>query len=138
MATVFSNPEELLSSVGRHLGHSDWLEIDQDRINLFAEATGDRQWIHVDPDRAASGPFGKTIAHGYLTLSLTNLLLPEVVRVEGISMGINYGTNRVRFPSPVPVGSRVRLAGEVVEAEKVSGGYQTVIRLTMEIEGSER
>ena len=74
MATVFSNPEELLSSVGRHLGHSDWLEIDQDRINLFAEATGDRQWIHVDPDRAASGPFGKTIAHGYLTLSLTNLL----------------------------------------------------------------
>ena len=138
MATVFTSPDELPGAIGSHLGHSEWLEIDQDRINLFAEATGDHQWIHVDPEMAAAGPFGATIAHGYLTLALTNFLLPQVVQVEGISMGINYGTNRMRFPSPVPVGSWGRGSAELVEVDEVPGGYQTVIRVTVEIEGSDR
>ena len=137
-ATVFASPEELKGAVGKPLGVSEWLEIDQKRIDLFAEATGDHQWIHVDPEMAAAGPFGATIAHGYLTLALTNFLLPQVVQVEGISMGINYGTNRMRFPSPVPVGSRVRVSAELVEVDEVPGGYQTVIRATVEIEGSDR
>ena len=138
MATVFTSPDELPGAIGSHLGHSEWLEIDQDRINLFADATGDHQWIHIDPEMAAAGPFGATIAHGYLTLALTNFLLPQVVQVEGISMGINYGTNRMRFPSPVPVGSRARVSAELVEVDEVPGGYQTVIRATGEIEGSDR
>ncbi|MCY4421690.1 MAG: MaoC family dehydratase, partial [Acidimicrobiaceae bacterium] len=108
MASVFATPDDLLDAVGQHLGHSEWVAVDQGRIDLFAEATGDHQWIHVDPEAAAAGPFGATIAHGYLTLALTNLLLPEIVRVEGISMGVNYGVNRVRFPQPVLVGSRLR------------------------------
>ena len=138
MATVFTSPDELPGAIGSHLGHSEWLEIDQDRINLFADATGDHQWSHVDPEMAAAGPCGATIAHGYLTLALTNFLLPQVVQVEGSSMGINYGTNRRRFPSPVPVGSRVRVSAELVEVDEVPGGYQTVIRATVEIEGSDR
>ena len=138
MATVFTSPDELPGAIGSHLGHSEWLEIDQDRINLFADATGDHQWIHVDPEMAAAGPFGATIAHGYLTLALTNFLLPQVVQVEGISMGINFGTNSMRFASPVPVGSRVRVSAELVEVDEVPGGYQTVIRATVEIEGSDR
>jgi len=128
----------LLAAPGQHLGFSDWLEIDQRRIDLFAEATGDHQWIHVDPERAATGPFGKTIAHGYLTLSLANLFLPEILRVEGVSMGVNYGCEKVRFPAPVPVGSRVRGGGEVISAEVVKGGVQVVVRMTIEVEGSER
>ena len=123
---------------GVDLGWTEWAEITQDRVNLFADATDDHQWIHVDPEMAAAGPFGVTIAHGYLTLALTNFLLPQVVQVEGISMGINYGTNRMRFPSPVPVGSRVRVSAELVEVDEVPGGYQTVIRATVEIEGSDR
>ena len=138
MATVFTSPDELPGAIGSHLGQSEWLEIDQDRINLFADATGAHQWIHVDPGMAAAGPFGATIAHGYLTLALTNFLLPQVVQVEGISMGINYGTNRMRFPSPVPVGSRVRVSAELGEVDEVPGGYQTVSRATVEIEGSDR
>jgi acyl dehydratase len=138
MATVFTSPDDLPAAVGTHLGHSEWMEIDQARIDLFADATGDHQWIHVDPEMAAAGPFGTTIAHGYLTLSLTNCLLPQVVSVEGISMGINYGTNKVRFPSPVPVGSRVRVGAELVEVDEVPGGYQTVIRATVEVEDSDR
>ncbi len=137
MATVFASPDELLSAVGNHLGHSDWVTVDQGRIDMFAEATGDHQWIHVDPEAAASGPFGTTIAHGYLTLALTNLLLPEIVRVEGISMGINYGVNRVRFPQPVLVGSRLRASATLTSAEELPGGsgVQTVITVTVEIEG---
>ena len=104
----------------------------------IAEATGDHQWIHVDPERAAAGPFGATIAHGYLTLALTSQMLPELVRVDGISMGINYGTDKVRFPAPVPVASRVRAGAELVDVAEVVGGFQTVIRITMEMEGSER
>lgn len=138
MTTIFDEPAALLQAVGQYLGYSDWLEIDQRRIDLFADATGDHQWIHVDPVRAAEGPFGRTIAHGYLTLSLANLFLPMIMQVDNTSMGVNYGCEKVRFPAPVPVGSRVRGGGEVVSAEEVKGGVQVVVRITIEIEGSER
>ena len=138
MPTVFTDPTKLLDAAGQHLGFTEWLEIEQERINLFADATGDHQWIHVDPDKASEGPFGATIAHGYLTLSLANLFLPDLMEVQSVSMGVNYGCDRVRFPAPVPVGSRVRGAGEVISAEEVKGGIQVVVRITVEIEGSER
>jgi acyl dehydratase len=138
MTTVFSHPSELLTATGQQLGHTDWLDIEQARIDLFADATGDHQWIHVDPEKAKDGPFGATIAHGYLTLSLANLFLPQLVEVQNVSMGVNYGCDRVRFPAPVPVGSRVRGAGEVISAEEVKGGVQVVVRITVEIEGSDR
>ena len=138
MTTIFNNPAQLLDAVGTHLGYSEWLEIDQRRIDLFAEATGDHQWRHVDPERAAAGPFGRTIAHGYLTLSLANLFLPQIMRVDNVSMGVNYGCEKVRFPAAVPVGSRLRGGGEVISAEAVKGGVQVVVRMTIEIEGSER
>ena len=134
MSTIFEQPTDLLQAVGNHLGYSDWLEIDQQRINLFADATGDHQWIHVDPEKAAEGPFGKTIAHGYLTLSLANLFLPQIMEVRNTSMGVNYGCEKVRFPAAVPVGSRVRGGGEVISAEEVKGGVQVVVRMTIEIE----
>jgi len=136
--TTFSSPAELLGKEGLALGASDWLEIDQQRINQFADATGDHQWIHVDPERAADGPFGKTIAHGYLTLSLANLFLPQLMTVENVSMGVNYGCEKVRFPAPVPVGSRIRGSGEIISAEEVKGGVQVVVRVTIEIEGGDR
>ena len=137
MTTVFVSPDELLGAVGRHLGHSEWVDVDQSRIDMFADATGDHQWIHVDPEAAAAGPFGATIAHGYLTLALTNLLLPQIVRVDGISMGVNYGVNRVRFPQPVVVGSRLRASAVLTAADELPGGagVQTVITITVEVEG---
>lgn len=138
MATVFSTPSELLNNIGKQLGHSDWLTIDQERINLFADATGDHQWIHVDPEKAKDGPFGTCIAHGYLSLSLVNLFLPQIVDVQGIKMGVNYGCEKVRFPAPVPVGSNLRGSGELVAVEEVKGGVQATIRVTVEIEGNER
>lgn len=139
MATVFKTPAELKTAVGQHLGHSDWLEITQARINQFADATGDHQWIHVDPERAKSGPFGTCIAHGYLTLSLVNLFMPQIVEVRGIRMGVNYGADKVRFPAPVPVGSRIRGGGDLLSAEEVKGGaVQATIRITVEIEGKDR
>jgi len=139
MPTVFDSPDGLLDAVGKPLGSSDWLTIEQSRIDQFAEATGDHQWIHVDPERARGGPFGATIAHGYLTLSLVNAFLPEIVEVRGISMGVNYGADRLRFPAPVPVGSRVRGTGELVEAERTrDGGVQAKVRVTVEIDGGER
>lgn len=138
MTTVFEHPNDLLTSVGKELGVSEWLQIDQQRINLFADATGDDQWIHVDPERAKDGPFGATIAHGYLTLSLSNYFLPKIIEVKNISMGINYGMNKVRFPSPVKVNSRVRARAVLQSAEEIRGGVQVVIVITMEIEGSER
>ena len=138
MATVFKSPSELKSAVGKHLGHSDWIEITQQRIDQFAEATGDHQWIHVDPERAKKGPFGATIAHGYLTLSLVSMFLPQIIEVHGIAMGINYGTEKVRFPSPVTVGSRIRAGGELVSLEDVKGGVQAVVRVTIEIEGKDK
>lgn len=138
MTTVFKQPQELFSALGAELGTSDWLELDQQRINLFADATGDHQWIHVDPERAKDGPFGKCIAHGYLTLSLVNLFLPQIVDVQGISMGVNVGCDRIRFPAPVPVGARVRGSGELISVEEIKGGVQAVVRVTVEIEGNDR
>jgi acyl dehydratase len=138
MTTVFKTPHELASAVGTVLGASEWLEIDQERINLFADATGDHQWIHVDPERAKDGPFGKCIAHGYLTLSLVNLFLPQIVEVQGIAMGVNVGCDRIRFPAPVPVGSRVRGVGELLSIEEIKGGVQSIVRVTVEIEGNDR
>jgi len=140
MTTHFNSPAELLQVVpGQQLGTTEWLEVSQDRVNLFAEATGDHQWIHVDPEKAKDGPFGACIAHGYLTLSLVNLFLPEIFAVDNVSMGVNYGVNKVRFPSAVLVGSRLRGIGEVVEVEELKGGAaQVIVRVTVEIEGSER
>ena len=139
MPTIFETPKQLLGAVGQKLGASDWLAIEQARVNQFADATGDHQWIHVDPERAKSGPFGATIAHGYLTLSLVNSFLPQLLEVRGVSMGVNYGCDRVRFPSPVRVGSRVRGVGEVVAAEEVKGGaVQVTVRVSVEVEGSDR
>jgi acyl dehydratase len=136
MTTVFDTPDALLASIGSELGTSEWVSIDQDRIDGFADATGDHQWIHVDPEAAAAGPFGATIAHGYLTLALTNQFLPEIVRVDNVSMGINYGVNKVRFPQPVVVGSRVRGHAVLTAAEEINGGVQAVITITVEIEGA--
>jgi acyl dehydratase len=138
MPTIFKTPADLKGAVGQHLGTSKWLEITQDRINLFAEATGDHQWIHVDPERAKDGPFGACIAHGYLTQSLVNMFLPEILEVQGISMGINYGADKLRFPSPVPVGSKVRGTGELISAEDVKGCVQAIVRVTVEIEGNDK
>ncbi|MGA0237070.1 MAG: MaoC family dehydratase [Acidimicrobiales bacterium] len=135
MTTVFASPDDLLAAVGTELGSSDWVAIEQDRIDGFADATDDHQWIHVDPEAAAAGPFGSTIAHGYLTLALTNRFLPQIVRVDGVSLGINYGVNKVRFPQAVPVGSRVRGHATLTHAEEIDGGVQAVITMTVEIEG---
>jgi acyl dehydratase len=139
MATIFNHPSELKDSVGKQLGVSEWLEIDQARIDTFADATGDHQWIHVDPERAKDGAFGSTIAHGYLTLSLVNKFLPEIIDVRGISMGVNYGSDRLRFPAPVPVGARIRGSAELIKVEDVKGNaVQSTVRVTVEIEGSDR
>jgi acyl dehydratase len=135
MTTILDGEAAVRAAVGSHLGYSEWLAIEQDRINLFADATGDHQWIHVDVEAAKSGPFGAPIAHGYLTLSLTNFFLPQIVEVRGFAMGVNYGLDKARFPSPVIVGSRVRGGGELVEVSDVTGGVQTLIRITVEIEG---
>ncbi len=124
--------------VGTDLGSTDWMLIEQSRIDGYADATDDHQWIHVDPARAAEGPFGSTIAHGYLTLALVNKFLPDLITVTESSMGVNYGCEKVRFPSPVIVGSRIRGAGEVVSVEEVKGSLEIVVRVTVEIEGADR
>jgi acyl dehydratase len=136
--TVIDGVEGLREAAGRHLGYSEWLQVTQERIDQFAEATGDHQWIHVDPARAAAGPFGATIAHGYLTLALVNCFLPQVVEVKGMAMGVNYGLDRVRFPAPVRVGSRLRGGVEVLGVEDVAGGVQAAMRVTVEIDGQDR
>ncbi len=137
MGTVFATVDDLPAAVGQHLGYSDWMEITQERVNQFADATGDHQWIHIDPERAAAeSPYGTTIAHGYLTLSLTNMFLPSLITVEQLSMGINYGVNKVRFPAPVPVGSKVRVGAELTSVDEITGGVQAVITITVEVEGS--
>ena len=138
MGRVFEGTGALKAAVGEHLGYSDWITVDQDRIDLFADATGDHQWIHVDAEAAAAGPFGATIAHGYLTVSLTNLFLPQIITVEGISMGINYGVNKVRFPTPVLVGSTIRGGADLMSVDEITGGVQCVIRITVEIEGADK
>ncbi|MFE2675701.1 MaoC family dehydratase [Streptomyces hygroscopicus] len=135
---IFTSPDELLMAVDEELGPSDWLEIDQKRVDLFADATGDHQWIHVDAEKAAAGPFGTTIAHGYLTLSLLPSFTPQLLRVENVRMGINYGLNKVRFPSPVPVGSRLRAAGRIVEVTEVKDGVQMTLAVTVEREGGDK
>lgn len=135
---TFNGVEELQESAGTHLGYSDWHTITQEQINTFADATGDHQWIHVDPEKAANGPFGATIAHGYLTMSLISKLAWEVYKVEGIKMGVNYGANKVRFPSPVPVDSRIRAGVELVSVQPGGGGYQLTTRVTIERDGSEK
>ena len=135
---VFASLDELRKAAGTSLGYTDWMEVDQARIDTFADATGDHQWIHVDPERAAAGPFGTTIAHGYLTLSLLPALTAGMVRVEGARMGVNYGLNRVRFPAPVPSGSRVRALVEVVEVTEIDGGAQVVATITVEREGGDK
>jgi acyl dehydratase len=117
------------------VGESDWLEITQERVNTFADATGDHQWIHVDPERAASGPFGGPIAHGYLTLSLIVPLLVDMLQVSGVGMALNYGLNKVRFPAPVPVGSKVRLKASLAGVEEVAGGVQVLIDCLVELDG---
>ena len=136
--TVFASPQDLAGAVGSHLGYSEWLEITQERINAFADATDDHQWIHVDAEQAKSGPFGTTIAHGYLTLSLAVRFVEEIFTVGGVSMGVNYGTNRVRFVSPVPVGSKLRAGGTLAAVEEVPGGLQATLELTFEMEGAEK
>jgi acyl dehydratase len=124
--------------IGKELGPTEWLEVDQERIDRFADATGDHQWIHVDPERAAEGPFGTTVAHGYLTLSLLPLLMSGALHLTGYGMGINYGLNKVRFPAPVPSGSRVRAMFTVQSVEDVSAGEQGVVLATMEREGGDK
>ena len=130
--------QDLKDQVGVYLGATEWMVIDQPRIDQFADATDDHQWIHVDSEKAATGPFGATIAHGYLTLALVNKFLPDLITVTGTSMGVNYGCEKVRFPAAVMVGSEIRGSGEVVMVEDVSGGCQIVVRVTIEIKGSDR
>ena len=138
MATTIAGTSGFREKIGQHLGNSPWHEVTQEQINAFADATGDHQWIHVDVERAKQGPFGAPIAHGYLTLSLGPALLPQVLHVDGISMGVNYGLNKLRFPSPVVVGSRVRLSATLDSVEDVAGGVQATIGLTFEIEGKDK
>jgi len=136
--TVLASRDELGGHVGARLGVSAWRTLDQATIDAFAEATGDRQWIHIDPERAASGPFGTTIAHGFLTLSLCAAILDEALAVGGTSMQVNYGLNRVRFPSPVPAGARVRGVVELAQLTDVAGGVQAVLRTTIEVDGQSK
>jgi len=139
MAVIFESPRDLLGKDGTKLDSSAWLTVDQARIDAFADCTGDHQWIHVDPVRAKDGPFGATIAHGYLTLSLVNMFMPEIVEVRRFSAGVNVGMDRTRFLAPVLVGSRLRGTGELISAEEVKGGaIQAVIRVTVEIQGSDK
>jgi len=134
----FATLDDLRSAVGTELGVSDWIQIDQHRVDEFASATGDHQWIHTDPELAAKGPFGTTIAHGYLTLSLLPVICGDLIAVGGVRMGVNYGTNKVRFPAPVPVGSRVRGRVELLEVTDVADGVQLVARVTVEREGGDK
>ncbi|MEL4180354.1 MaoC family dehydratase [Roseateles sp. PN1] len=139
MSTQFDSVAAVLAAVGQALGSTEWLDIDQQRIQQFADATGDHQWIHVDPERAAQGPFGACVAHGYLTLALANFFLPQLVSYQRLKMGVNYGCEKVRFPSPVKVGARVRGRGEVVAAEPIKGdGVQVTVRISVEIEGQDK
>jgi acyl dehydratase len=136
--TSFPSLDDLRPRVGEPLATSDWITVDQARIDLFAQATGDHQWIHVDPVRAAAGPFGGTIAHGFLTLSLLPEMGQNAMEILGVRMGVNYGLNRVRFPAPVPVGSRLRGHFKLLAWEPIDGGAQLTIEVSMEREGSDK
>jgi acyl dehydratase len=139
MTVTANGLDELKALAGADLGHTSWLEITQDRVNAFADATDDHQWIHVDREKAAAGPFGGTVAHGYLTLSLVVSLFSELAEVKGVSMEINYGLNKVRFPAPVPVGSKIRLAAQLGAVEDAGvNAVQVAVDLTIEVEGSEK
>jgi acyl dehydratase len=137
MTTIIDGIAGLKDKIGEHLGYSDWVEITQEQVNLFADATGDHQWIHVDPERATKeSPFGGPIAHGYLTLSLGPMLAPQIMRVDGIKMGVNYGADKIRFPAPVPVGSRLRLGAQLDEVTDIPGGAQVHMTFVYEVEGA--
>ncbi len=138
MVTTVNGIDGLRSVEGSHLGYSEWVTVDQQQVNLFADATGDHQWIHVDPERAKAGPFGGPIAHGYLTLSLAPALMPQVISATGFAMGVNYGCEKVRFPSPVPVGSKLRMGATLVSVADVNGGVQCQYDLTFEVEGASK
>lgn len=129
---------DLGAHTGRTLGHSSWRRVTQDDITAFATLTGDDQWIHVEPERAAAGPFGTTVAHGYFTLSLSTIFIYEVVEITGANVILNYGSNRVRYPAPLPAGSNIRAAVEVAAVEEITGGVQVVYKLTYEVEGGSR
>ncbi|WP_067837604.1 MaoC family dehydratase [Nocardia lijiangensis] len=133
---IFQGLADMEKAIGTHLGYSDWHTVTQDQIDRFADATGDHQWIHVDPVKAATGPFGTTVAHGFLTLALIPMLTQQIYRVDGLSMGVNYGANKVRFPAPVPVGSRLRAGVELLSLAPASLGFQAVSRVTVDIDGA--
>ena len=135
---VFATPHDLIGSEGTRLGSSQWLTISQERVDGFAQVTEDRQWIHVDTERAKDGPFGGTIAHGYLTMSLVNHFLPQLIEVRGFSHAVNVGADRLRFLNPVRVGARIRGTGEIVSVEEIRGAVQSVVRVTVEIEGEDK
>lgn len=135
---AFAQLEDLRAAAGTEIGYGPWIEITQERIDRFAEATDDHQWIHVDPERAAAGPFGGTVAHGYLTLSLVPALTAGITAVDGVTMGVNYGLNKVRFPAPVPAGSRVRARVELLSVDDVPGGVQLICRITVERDGGDK
>jgi acyl dehydratase len=138
-ATTADGVEGVQALVGRHLGYSDWVEVTQEQVNRFADATGDHQWIHVDVERAKKeSPFGGPVAHGFLTLSLLPMLLPQVLETTGFRLTVNYGTDKVRFPSPVPVGSRVRAGATLDAATPVDGGLQMAVTVTVEVEGADK
>ena len=138
MTKVYQSPRDLIGQEGTTLGPTEWLAIEQTRVNGFAEVTGDHQWIHVDLERAQAGPFGGTIAHGYLTMSLVNFFLPDLLEVRGFTHAVNVGADRLRFLAPVKVGSRIRGVGEIVGVEEIKGAIQSVVRVTVEIEGSDK
>jgi acyl dehydratase len=138
MALHLASPDELTDHVGESLGTTSWIEITQERIDRFADATGDHQWIHTDPERASQGPFGTTIAHGYLTLSLAAVFLGELLTVDGVAMAVNYGLNKARFPAPVKVGSKVRASGQLRAAEDRGRLVEATIALSYEVEGGDR
>ena len=138
MTKVYESRRDLIGQEGTTLGPTEWLASEQDRVDGVAEVTGDHQWIHVDPERAKDGPFGGTIAHGYLTMSVVNFFLPDLIEVRGFTHAVNVGADRLRFVAPVKVGSRIRGVGEIVGVEEVKGAIQSVVRVTVEIEGSEK
>ena len=138
MTITINGIEGLKKRIGDHLGYSDYVTITQDQVNAFADATGDHQWIHIDVERAKAGPFGAPIAHGYLTLSLGPSLSPQIFGVTGIAMGVNYGANKVRFPAPVPVGSKLRLGAKLLGVEDVAGGVQVTMEFVFEVEGASK
>lgn len=133
---TFQTVAEFAAAEGEHLGYSEWREVTQQQVSMFSEVTGDRQWIHLDAARAAQTQFGGTIVHGYLTLALVTVLMSEIFRIDSVTMVINVGLNRVRFPAPVRVGSRVRGGGELLSVKRAPGGHLSTVRVTVEAEGS--